>query len=80
MARYLPSLMQGFVMTVLMSIAIVGFGLLLGLLLAIARAYQVLPLSILIVFFVDLFRAIPPLVIIYVFYSRCLMPASRWAR
>jgi polar amino acid transport system permease protein len=68
MARYLPSLMQGFVMTVLMSIAIVGFGLLLGLLLAIARAYQVLPLNILIVFFVDLFRAIPPLVIIYVFY------------
>jgi len=68
MARYLPSLMQGFVMTVLMSITIVGFGLLLGLLLAIARAYQVLPLNILIVFFVDLFRAIPPLVIIYVFY------------
>lgn len=68
MVRYLPSLMQGFVTTVLMAIAVVLLGLSLGVLLALARAYQIRPLNFLIVFFVDLFRAIPPLVIIYVFY------------
>jgi polar amino acid transport system permease protein len=68
MAKYLPSLMEGFVTTLLMSIAIVCFGLTLGLILAAVRAYQVVALNLLIVFFVDLFRAVPALVIIYVLY------------
>jgi polar amino acid transport system permease protein len=68
MAKYLPSLMQGFVTTLLMSIAVVILGLTLGLLLAAVRAYQFTALNLLIVFFVDLFRAVPALVIIYLFY------------
>lgn len=68
MAKYLPPLMEGFVTTLLMSIAVVILGLTLGLLLAALRAYQFTALNLLIVFFVDLFRAVPALVIIYLFY------------
>ncbi len=68
MVKYLPSLMEGFVTTLLMSIAVVILGLTLGLLLAAARTYQITALNILLVFFVDLFRAVPALVIIYLFY------------
>lgn len=68
MIRYLPSIMQGFVVTIVMSVMIVVLGLLLGLGLALIRAYGFRAINVLIVFFIDLFRAIPPLVIIYVFY------------
>jgi polar amino acid transport system permease protein len=68
MVKYLPSLMEGFVTTLLMSIAVVCFGLTLGLLLAALRAYQFTAVNLLLVFFVDLFRAVPALVIIYLFY------------
>jgi len=68
MMKYLPSLMQGFVTTLLMSIAVVALGLTLGLLLAAVRAYQYTAVNLLLVFFVDLFRAVPALVIIYLFY------------
>jgi polar amino acid transport system permease protein len=68
MVKYLPSLMEGFVTTMLMSIAVVILGLTLGLLLAALRTYQITAVNILLVFFVDLFRAVPALVIIYLFY------------
>jgi polar amino acid transport system permease protein len=68
MVKYLPSLMEGFVTTLLMSIAVVILGLSLGLLLAALRAYQFTAVNLLLVFFVDLFRAVPALVIIYLFY------------
>jgi polar amino acid transport system permease protein len=68
MVKYLPSLMEGFVTTMLMSIAVVILGLTLGLLLAAVRTYQITAVNILLVFFVDLFRAVPALVIIYLFY------------
>lgn len=68
MVKYFPALMQGFVTTLLMSIAVVILGLTLGLLLAAIRAYQYTAINLLLVFFVDLFRAVPALVIIYLFY------------
>lgn len=68
MARYLPMIMEGFWMTILMAILVMIFGLPLGLLLALLRAFQIRFVNLFIVFFVDLFRAIPPLVIIYVFF------------
>lgn len=68
MARYLPDIVSGFVLTVYLAVAIVLFGLALGLVLAVVRAFQIRPLNWLIVFFVDLFRALPPLVIMIIFY------------
>jgi His/Glu/Gln/Arg/opine family amino acid ABC transporter permease subunit len=68
MARYLPMIMEGFWMTMTMAVLVVVLGLPLGLILALMRAFQVRLLNLFIVFFVDLFRAIPPLVVIYVFY------------
>lgn len=68
MARYLPDILSGFVLTIYLAVAIVLFGLALGLALAVVRAFQIRPLNWLIVFFVDLFRALPPLVIMIIFY------------
>jgi len=68
MARYLPFIVQGFVLTIELAVAVILTGLALGLLLAVVRAAQVRPLTWLIVFFVDLLRALPPLVIIVLFY------------
>jgi len=68
MVRYFPDIMEVFWLTVMMAVAITVLGLSFGLLLAFVRAFQIRPVNILIVFFVDLFRAVPPLVIIYLFY------------
>jgi polar amino acid transport system permease protein len=60
--------MEGFWMTILMAALVMIFGLPFGLLLALVRAFQIRFVNLFVVFFVDLFRAIPPLVIIYVFF------------
>lgn len=64
MARYLPDIIDGFWVTVELALLVVVSGLALGLLLAVVRAFQVRAVNLLIVLFVDLFRALPPLVII----------------
>lgn len=70
MAKYLPSLFQGFLVTLSMAVLVVIFGILLGLGLALLRALRVKPLNWLIILFVDAFRAIPPLVImVFVFFA-----------
>ncbi len=68
MARYLPMIAQGFVLTVALALLIVVCGIALGLLLAVARAAGIRPVNWLIIFTVDLFRALPPLVIIVLIY------------
>lgn len=68
MVRYFPSIMEGFWLTVMIAVAVVILGLPLGLLLAFVRAFQIRPVNFVIIFFVDLLRAVPPLVIIYLFY------------
>lgn len=68
MARYLPMIVDGFLLTVRLALLIIVTGLAAGLLLAVVRAAQIRPLNWLIVFVVDLFRALPPLVIIVLFF------------
>lgn len=63
-APHLPAILQGFVLTLKMAVMTVVFGTGLGLLLAIVRAYGIRPINWLLVFYIDVFRAIPQLVII----------------
>jgi polar amino acid transport system permease protein len=67
-AQYLPSILKGVVTTIEIALAVVVTGLALGLALAVIRAFQVKPLNALIVVFVDMFRALPPLVIVLIVY------------
>jgi polar amino acid transport system permease protein len=67
-AQYLPSILAGVLTTIEIAIAVVVTGLLLGLALAVVRSFQIKPLNALIVVFVDMFRALPPLVIVLIVY------------
>ncbi|MBI4182483.1 MAG: amino acid ABC transporter permease [Proteobacteria bacterium] len=66
--RHLPDIADGFVLTVRLAALIVVCGLSLGLLLASLRAFQFRAVNWLIVLFVDVFRAMPPLVVIFLFF------------
>ena len=68
MARYLPAILDGFVVTLELALVVVVTGTLLGLALACVRSYQVRLLNFLIVAFADTFRALPPLVLILIAY------------
>jgi polar amino acid transport system permease protein len=68
MAEYLPKILEGFVLTVELAVAIVISGILAGLLLAVLRSFRIRFLNFFIVIFVDVLRALPPLVIIILFY------------
>jgi polar amino acid transport system permease protein len=62
--RYFPSIMTGTLVTIEIALAVVITGLALGLALAVVRTWRVLALNALIVTFVDMFRALPPLVLV----------------
>jgi len=66
--RYFPAIMKGVVVTIEIAGAVVVTGTLLGLMLAIARTFRMLPVNALIVIFVDVFRALPPLVLVLLVY------------
>lgn len=66
--QYLPSILRGVVTTIEIAFAVVVTGLALGLALAVIRSFQVKPLNALIVILVDMFRALPPLVIVLLVY------------
>jgi polar amino acid transport system permease protein len=66
--RYFPAIMKGVVVTIEIAAAIVITGILLGLALAVARAFRVLPINAPIVVFVDMLRALPPLVLVLLVY------------
>ena len=68
MAQYAPKIAEGFVLTVQLALAIVITGLACGLALAVLRAFRIRTLNFFIVVFVDVLRALPPLVIIIFFY------------
>src|SRR5512145_1763638 len=68
MAQYAPKIAEGFVLTVELALAVVVAGLACGLALAVLRAFRVRALNFSIVVFVDVVRALPPLVIIIFFY------------
>jgi polar amino acid transport system permease protein len=66
--RYFPAIMKGVVVTIEIAAAVVVTGLALGLVLAILRSFRVLPVNALIVVFADMFRALPPLVLVLLVY------------
>jgi polar amino acid transport system permease protein len=66
--RYLPDIAKGMAVTIEIAAAVVVTGILLGLVLAIARSFRVLPVSALIVLLADVFRALPPLVLVLLVY------------
>ncbi|MFO7545461.1 MAG: amino acid ABC transporter permease [Trueperaceae bacterium] len=68
MWRYLPEMLGGFLVTVEMAVLIVIFGILGGLVLAVIRAMRFWPVNLVLVFGVDVFRAVPPLVIMVFAY------------
>ena len=67
-AQYLPLILKGVVTTIEIALAVVITGILLGLLLAVIRSFQIKLVNALIVIFVDMFRALPPLVIVLIVY------------
>ena len=68
MAQYLPKIIEGFFLTIQLALAVVVTGILAGLILALIRSFRIRWVNPFIVFFVDVLRALPPLVIIIMFY------------
>jgi polar amino acid transport system permease protein len=68
MGRYLPKILSGMWVTTYLALAVVVTGLIAGLMLAIVRSFHIRPLNWLIVFFVDVMRSVPPLVLIVLFF------------
>jgi polar amino acid transport system permease protein len=67
-ARYLPDILKGVVVTVEIALAVVATGIAAGLVLALVRAFRLRLLNLLIVIFVDMARALPPLVLVLIVY------------
>jgi polar amino acid transport system permease protein len=68
MLKYLPDILSGMVVTIELALLIVVSGLAAGLALALIRSLAIRPVNWLIIFIVDLFRSLPPLVIIVLMY------------
>ena len=68
MQQYLPKIVEGFFVTIQLALAVVVTGIACGLVLAVVRAARVRAVNFFIVVFVDAFRALPPLVVIILFY------------
>ena len=68
LAKYTPAILQGVWVTIELSVLIVIAGTLVGTALACIRAYRMRPVSFLIVIYADIFRALPPLVLILLAY------------
>ena len=68
MARYLPDILSGVVVTTELALLVVVTGIAAGLALALLRSLGFRPLNWLIVLVVDLFRSLPPLVVIVLIY------------
>ncbi|MBS0538892.1 MAG: amino acid ABC transporter permease [Proteobacteria bacterium] len=77
MAKYLPDILYGTLVTVELAVLIVIAGIGFGLFLALVRSLAIRPLNWLIVFVVDLLRALPPLVIIVLLYFG--LPSAGWS-
>ena len=68
MQQYLPKIVEGFFLTIQLALVVVITGIACGLALALIRAARVKPVNFLVILFVDVLRALPPLVIIIIFY------------
>src|SRR5919204_1872191 len=68
MARYFPDIAYGMLVTIELAALVIISGLIAGLALALLRSLGYRPVNLLIIFIVDLFRALPPLVVIVFIY------------
>lgn len=68
LARYAPDILSGVWVTIELSLLIVVVGIAVGTALAALRAYKIRLVSLLIVLFADVFRAVPPLVVILIVF------------
>ena len=68
MQDYLPEIIDGFLLTCYLALEIVVTGLAMGLVLALIRTYNLWATNLVIVLFVDIMRALPPLVLILLMY------------
>lgn len=64
--RYLPDILWGMVVTLQVAVAVVVTGVICGLALATLRSFRITAVNVAIVVFVDVFRALPPLVVILI--------------
>ena len=67
-SRYLPAMFKGALITIELAVLVVICGIALGLALALIRAYRIRAVNILLVIFVDVLRALPPLALISFYY------------
>jgi polar amino acid transport system permease protein len=67
-ARYLPDILKGMVVTIEIAVVVVLTGIVLGLVLALVRSSGLRLVNLLIIVFVDIARALPPLVIVLIVY------------
>ena len=68
MAKYFPDIAYGMLVTIELAALVIATGLAAGLALALLRSLGFRPVNLLIVFVVDLFRALPPLVVVVFIY------------
>jgi polar amino acid transport system permease protein len=68
MAQYLPKVLEGMVITIALAAVVVVSGLALGFALGVLRSLRNRVVNALIVLFADVFRAVPPLVILIIIY------------
>ena len=68
MAKYFPDIAYGMLVTIELAALVIASGLAAGLALALLRSLGFRPVNLLIVFVVDLFRALPPLVVVVFIY------------
>jgi polar amino acid transport system permease protein len=68
MARYFPDIAYGMLVTIELALLVIVTGLIAGLALALVRSVGIRLVNLVIVFVVDLFRALPPLVVIVFIY------------
>lgn len=66
--RYWPAMLEGLLVTVKVAVLTILIGIPAGLFLAVVRTYGIRPLNWLIVFFVDVFRTLPLLVVVVLVY------------
>lgn len=64
----LPKIISGMGMTLLIAGLVVVTGILLGLVLAGLRSYRIMPVTVAIIIFADILRAMPPLVLVLIVY------------
>jgi polar amino acid transport system permease protein len=67
-ARYLPDILKGTLVTVEIAAAVVITGIVLGLALALLRSFRLRAINAPLVVFVDIMRALPPLVLVLIVY------------